>query len=304
MTTADTAQRQGAPRGGLLARHPLVFFFLLAFVFTWGYFWLILAPLGLPHSLIALGGFGPALSAFLVLALTSGKPGVLRLLRSIVHWQVGVQWYLVALLGLPVLNLLAFLVVPGALADVVAPNSRLPWLYLSEMAFSLTLGIAPLWEEIGWRGFAQPGIQRQKGPVVGSLILGALWGLWHLPFFFGPLAQTGPAATFVSASVALVEFSIGLTGLSVLMTWVLNNCRGSTLLAILLHAAFDSSGLALVALFPSTSPHYLPVHYQTLGIAIVYSVAALVLIVATRGQLSYRRYQREVELPATVGTVL
>ena len=62
------------------------------------------------------------------------------------------------------------------------------------------------------------------------------------------------------------------------MTWVLNNCRGSTLLAILLHATFDSSGLALVAIFPSTSPYYLPVHYQTLGIAIVYGVVALILI--------------------------
>jgi hypothetical protein len=73
-------------------------------------------------------------------------------------------------------------------------------------------------------------------------------------------------------------------------------------MAILLHAAFDSSGLAMVALFPSTPPYYLPVHYQTLGIAIVYGVVALVLIVATRGDLSYKRYQREVELPATSGT--
>lgn len=303
MMISDTTQRPGPPREGLLARHPLAFFFILAFIFTWGYFWLIWAPLGLPDSVIALGGFGPAVSAVLVLAITSGKPGVLRLLRSMVHWRVGVQWYLVALLGVPVLNLLAFLVVPGALADAVAPDSRLPLLYLSEMAISLTLGIAPLWEEIGWRGFAQPLIQRRHGPVVGSLILGALWGLWHLPFFFGPLARTGPDATFVSTSIALVEFSIGLTGLSVVMTWVLNHCGGSTLLAILLHAAFDSSGLALVALFPSTSPYYIPVHYQTLGIAIVFSLAALVLIVATRGDLSYRRYQREVELPASSGTV-
>jgi hypothetical protein len=115
------------------------------------------------------------------------------------------------------------------------------------------------------------------------------------------LAQTGPDATFIRASIALVEFSIGLTGLSVVMAWVLNNCGGSTLMAILLHAAFDSSGLAMIALFPSTPPHYLPVHYQTLGIAIVYSVAALVVIVATRGDLSYKRYQREVELPVTSG---
>jgi hypothetical protein len=138
---------------------------------------------------------------------------------------------------------------------------------------------------------------------MGSLILGALWGLWHLPFLFGPLAQTGPDATFVSAGIALIELSIGLAGLSVVMTWVLNNCGGSTLLAILLHAAFDSSGLALVALFPSTPPYYVPVHYQTLGIAIVYGVAALGLIVATRGQLGYQRYRGEVDHPAMTGTV-
>jgi hypothetical protein len=74
-------------------------------------------------------------------------------------------------------------------------------------------------------------------------------------------------------------------------------------MAILLHAAFDSSGLAMVAVLPSAPPYYLPVRYQTLGIAIVFSAAALVLIVATRGELSYRRYQREVELSATSGTV-
>ena len=283
-----------AKAGGLLAGHPLLLFFLSSFVLTWGYFWLIWAPLGLPASLIGLGGFGPAISAFLVLAVTSGTPGILSLLRSIVHWRVGVRWYLLALLGVPLLNLFAYLVVPGTLSDFVAPDSRLLRVYLSEMAMSLTIGIAPLWEEVGWRGFALPCIQRLYGPVRGTLILGALWGFWHLPFFFGPLAQTGPDSTWLSATIALVEFSIGLTGLSVVMTWILNNCGGSTLLAILIHAAFDSSGLALVALFPSTSPYYLPVHYQTLGIAIVFSIAALVLIVVTKGDLSYQRHQREV----------
>jgi membrane protease YdiL (CAAX protease family) len=290
MATIDNRTKAEGP----LARYPLFLFFLFSFVLTWGYFWLIWAPLRLPASLIPLGGFGPAVSGFLVLAITSGMPGVLRLLRSIVHWRIGVRWYLLALLGLPLLNLLAFLVVPGSLSDLVAPNSRFLRVYLSEMAMSVTIGIAPLWEEVGWRGFALPHIQRQYGPVLGTIILGALWGVWHLPFFFGPLAQTGPDATLLSSTVALIEFSIGLTGLSVVMTWMLNNCGGSTLLAILTHAAFDSSGLALITLFPSTSPHYLPVHYQTLGIAIVFSIAALVLIVVTKGDLSYQRYQREV----------
>jgi hypothetical protein len=51
MTPADSAPRPGASREGLFACHPLAFFFLLAFVFTWGYFWLIWAPLGLPNYL-------------------------------------------------------------------------------------------------------------------------------------------------------------------------------------------------------------------------------------------------------------
>src|SRR3954470_191724 len=119
MTTVDRAD---AAPNSLLTRYPLFLFFALSFLLTWGYFWLIWAPLRLPDSLIALGGFGPAASAFLVLALTSGRSGVLRLLRSIVHWRVGTSWYLVALLGLPVLNFLAFLVVPGVLGDFVAPG--------------------------------------------------------------------------------------------------------------------------------------------------------------------------------------
>ena len=285
----DNAKSVDAPGEGLVARYPATLFFLLSFVLTWGYFWLIVAPLHLPVSLRALGGFGPAIAAFLVLAITSGKSGVLGLLRSMVHWRVGARWYLLALLGLPVLNFLAFIVIPGTLSDFVAPGSRFLQVYLTEMAVSVTIGVAPLWEEVGWRGFGLPQLQRLCGPVVGTLILGALWGVWHLPFFFGPFAQTGPDTTFARATVALIEFTIGLMGLSVLMTWALNNCGGSTLLAILLHATFDSSGLALVALFPSTSPYYLPVHYQTLGIAIIYSVVALILIVWTRGNLGYKR---------------
>lgn len=278
---------EDARSGGVVRRHPVFFFFVLAFAFTWGYFWLVLAPLKLPRTVYVLGGFGPAAAAFVVLALTSGIPGVVALLRSIVRWRVGLQWYLLLFVGLPALNLLAFLVIPGNLADFHAPDSQFLMFYLKEIAYSITLGIAPLWEEVGWRGFALPRLQRLYGPVAGTVILGLLWGVWHVPFFFGPFSQTRPDASFVSGSVALVGFTIGLTGLSIIMTWILNHCGGSTLIAILAHAAFDSSGIALIRLFPSTPPYYDPVHFQTLGIAIVYTVAALVVIAATRGRLGY-----------------
>jgi uncharacterized protein len=190
---------------------------------------------------------------------------VLRLLRSYVHWRVGVQWYLVTLVGVPVLMFLSFVIVPGALADFVGPDWSFVPLYLSEFVVVLFIPPGgPLLEEGGWRGFALPRIQRLHGPLVGTLVLGALWGLWHLPFFFGPLAMTSPDATFVSASIALVLFTIGLIGLSVVMTWVLNNCGGSVLMAILLHGAFDTA-IPFLALFPSTTPYYVPVSYSRHG---------------------------------------
>jgi len=294
VTTTDStaAERPDAPRGGLLARHPLVFFFLLSFVFTFGYLWLIVVPLNLPDPLKALATAGPPISAFLILAITSGKPGVLRLLRSYVHWRVGVRWYLVTLIGVQVLMLVAYVVVPGALDDFVARDWSFVPFYLSEAAFTLFLAGGPLLEEGGWRGFALPRLQRLHGPLVGTIILGTLWSLWHGWIFVGPLAVTGPGATFVSVSTAFVLFTIGLIGLSIVMTWVLNNTGGSVLMAILLHWAFDM-GPAFVAFFPSTTPYYVPLSYQGMGLAIVFSIAALIIIVFTRGRLSYDRYLQE-----------
>ncbi len=292
MTTA--AERPGTARGGVIARHPLVFFFLLSFVFTFGYLWLIVVPLNLPDPLKALATAGPPISAFLILAITSGKPGVLRLLRRYVHWRVGVRWYLVSLVGVQVLMLLGFVVVPGGLADFVAPDWSFVPFYLGEAAFTLFLAGGPVLEEGGWRGFALPRLQRLHGPLVGTIILGALWSLWHGWIFVGPMAVTGPDATFASVSTAFVLFTIGLIGLSVIMTWVLNNTGGSVLMAILLHWAYDV-GVAFMAFFPSTTPYYVPLSYQGMGLAIVFGVAALIIIVFTRGRLSYDRYLREAE---------
>ena len=179
----------------------------------------------MPTPLIYVRTAGPTIAAFVVLTIISGRPGVLRLLRSYVHWRVGVPWYLLTLIGFPVLMFLSFVVVPGALADYVAPGWSFVPSYLGTFAYSVTLAGGPLLEEGGWRGFALPRLQRLHGPLVGTLILGALWGLWHLPaylpsYFVGSLSQTGPDATFLSTGVTLVEYLIGIMGFSVVMSWV------------------------------------------------------------------------------------
>ena len=299
MATAAPVQ-PSAPRQGVIARHPLVSFFLLAFLISWGW-WGLWQALQLPTPLIYVRTAGPTIAAFVVLAITLGRPGVLGLLRSYVHWRVGVRWYLLTLIGVPVLVFLSYVVVPGALADVVAPDWSFVPSYLGAFAFSVFLAGGPLLEEGGWRGFALPRLQRLSGPLVGTLILGVLWGLWHLPAYFGPLALTGPDATFLITGITFVEYLIGIIGFSFVMSWVFNNTGGSVLMAILLHAVLDAAP-AFAVLSPSTKTDFSPISL-TLGMAIVFGIAALVIIIATRGRLSYQRYEREVELPAASGTV-
>src|SRR5262245_39840951 len=242
MTTDTAAERPDAPRGGLLARHPLVFFFPLTFLLTWGWDMLSWAlALGPPRILNIVSASAPTVVAFLILALTSGKPGVLRLLRRYVRWRVGVQWYLVAVIGVALLVFLSMAVVPGVLAEFLAPDWSFVPFYLSSFVFVLFIPPGgPLLEEGGWRGFALPRLQRLYGPLVGTLILGALWSVWHLTLFVGPIAGSNPDDGFVSVGFAFVLFTIGEIGLSVIITWILNNCRGSVLMAVLAHGAQDT----------------------------------------------------------------
>ena len=274
----------------------VVFFFTLTCLLTWGWDMLSWAlALQLPSILTYVRAIVPTVVAFLLLAITSGKPGVLRLLRSYVRWRVGVQWYLVAVIGVAVLIFLSFAVVPGVLADFVAPDWSFVPLWLSLFVFVLFLPPSgPLLEEGGWRGFALPRLQRLHGPLVGTVILGTLWGVWHLTLFFGPIASSNPDASFFSVSIAFVLFIIGEIGLSVIITWILNNCGGSVLMAILAHGAQDTA-VPFLKLFPATSLHYEIVGFQGMGLAIVFGIAGLIVIVCTRGRLGYDKYLQEAE---------
>src|SRR5215211_4123654 len=195
MSATTTAPQPAAvsPLRGLLIRHPLVSFFTLAYALTW----LAWSPWYLSEAGIGLLPFdgegisdylntvalivGPTLSAFIMTGATEGREGVRGLLRRIVLWRVGLGWYLFVLLGIPAIILLSTVFLPGALAsfEVSAVPSTL-FLYVVAGPVLLFIG-GPVFEEIGWRGFALPRLQRLHGPLVGTLILGALWGLWHLP---------------------------------------------------------------------------------------------------------------------------
>ena len=98
-------------------------------------------------------------------------------------------------------------------------------------------------EEPGWRGFALPRLQRLHGPLVGSLILGPLWALWHLPLFWVR------AWNFPPTLLNIVLFVLAAIPFTIVMTWVFNNTKGSLLIAVLVHATFDMTFVILNLLF-------------------------------------------------------
>jgi uncharacterized protein len=292
MATAAPAHPAAPQRGikALLARHPLVSFFLIAFAFSWLLFLpgplMYYGVLNLNPSVLGLLGItgllGPILSGFVMTMVTEGRAGVGDLLRRMVLWRVGLRWYAFALLGLPVVMVLGTLVRPGALASFDVSAQPFTLAYLSAFVFMVLIG-GPLFEEPGWTGFAQTRLQRLHGPLVGGLILGSLWALWHLPGFLIP--SQGPKDIPPRGTVLdFVVFALALVGLRLVIVWVVNNTRGSVLMAILTHASWNTFySAALIGLFPARS-----VLGSYVNLTIASCVLALVLIAVTRGRLGYR----------------
>jgi len=140
-------------------------------------------------------------------------------------------------------------------------------------------------EEIGWRGYALPRLQTRRSALSASLILGVIWGFYHLPLSF-----TGSA--FRSPSI-VIPFVISTIALSVILAWVYNSTGGSLLLVVLLHA---TANLPLSLLLePLGSRAVLPFW---LFVGLMVAAAIVVVIVAGPAHLSRtHRKQEEATQP-------
>jgi uncharacterized protein len=244
-----------------IRRYPLISFFVLAYTLTWPLIPLVsVSPLfGLPAL------FGPALAAIIVAAVVDGRSGLRDLLGRMVRWRVGALWYAVAL-GLPMVLALA----AAGLHLLLGPQTsvNLGGLFiLNFVVFVLIIG-----EELGWRGYALPRLLAERSALTASLILGALWGAWHLPTFFVPGApQYGlPFSAFVFLTMAY----------SVLIGWVYVHTEGSVLVATLLHGAINlSQGFFLGGVGPARE------YWLLAG---VYGAAALAVALVFGSNLSRR----------------
>ncbi|MDT0300668.1 CPBP family intramembrane glutamic endopeptidase [Streptomonospora wellingtoniae] len=219
---------------------------------------------------------GPIFSAFLVTAAADGREGLRVWAGRLLKWRINWRWYALSLLGVPAALVLCGL--PFAGGDVQLPPLVVLAAYIPGLVLQfLTTGIA---EEPGWRDFALPRMQPYFGPLLGTLVLGVIWGIWHLPLF---LTEWGgfPDTTWVQP----VEFVASCVAISVVMTWVFNRTGESLPIAILLHASVNNfMSIVLASLFPSMDASHAAAFHIVL---LAFGLAACALIVGTRGRLGY-----------------
>jgi uncharacterized protein len=241
---------------GLIRRYPLTTYVVLAYVFSIAL--ALLLDVSLIFGLVAL--FGPAAAAFTVARVWRGRAGVGELWAVTTRWRVHPGWYLAAL-TLPIAGTAIghVLYVVSGNAALPVPGSVEPILFV---LFFLVIG-----EEIGWRGFLLPGLLNRQSPLVATLVVAAVWTLWHSPLYFIP-GMPFYGNPFWAFALWVVTFSF-------LLTWLWLGTRSAWLAAIM-HGA---GNLASSLVFPLGDVAGLYV-FSAIGFAIV----AIPLIFAARSR--------------------
>ena len=272
----DTGFRRAVDRRGLL----------VFVVITYAIFWTlaIVAYLGIAAgSIDPEGAFvavatnvapaAPLIAALIILGVTHGRAGLVRLGRSMIKWRVHPIWYAYVLLGVPVLVTAAVLLVTGG-AGVAALLANweliLTQVPLGILSIAVFTGIS---EEPGWRGYAQPWANRRYRPLVAALIVSVLWAVWHLP-------NTLFNETLTSASVHVVATTIN----GVLLAWMYNSTRGSLFIVMLAHGAINAMGGLYTSALADTDVGLEKVPYYLLSV-VAFGLIAAIVVVVTRGRL-------------------
>jgi len=217
-----------------MKRGRLFTFFGLTFLISWGLGVLLVlageeaaAWFELPggtNLVFTIAVWAPAIAAITLTLYDEGLSGLRTFLARLGIWRVPIFWYLVILIGLPTTQFIGFAFRPDA--DWSAYLASLPDPGTALLLILAALVVGPV-EEIGWRGYALPLMQRVMSPLAAAIVLGAVWAVWHLPAFFIQSA--------VQSQWSFAAFFLGLLALSLIITAMFNAAHGSILLPVLFH---------------------------------------------------------------------
>lgn len=222
---------------------------------------------GMPEfmMLYAVGGLGPTIAAYVAVLATSAYAPLREFHRSVFQWRTPVRWHIIPIC-LPIILALtsagiARVVHPGSLRPLLAK----PWYLFVAYFFGMVAGGGL--EEIGWRGVAQPELEKRFQLPTAALIVGSLWSVWHLPLFALPgVSQYG---------MNFPAFAAAVLGDAMILAW-LRSRTGSVFHCIMFHA---SSNAAWMLVFGKQSNR---IHAAALSSAAVHIIIGTFL--ATMGE--------------------
>ena len=231
-------------RMNLVKRHPVGSYFVLTFAISWLGALVVVAPrLLYGEAIPKLSGIlmfpvmllGPVVSGILLTRVVDGTSALRELFSRMRKIRVEPQWY-AALLIPPATILIVLLCLKALISPVFAPSR-----FFVGASFGI---IAGFFEEIGWTGYAFPKMAQTGNAVRASIILGLLWGVWHMPVIDYLGTATPHGAYWLRYFLA---FTAAMTAMRVLIGWIYLNTK-SVALAQLMHASSTGS---LVVLSPA-----------------------------------------------------
>jgi len=268
-----------------IKEHAAVTYFLLTFIITWGSIFLVVGEVGFPISkeLIESAGpmvyggmlIGPSAAGILMIGLADGRAGYRTMLSRLGRWRVGIRWYAVALLTVPVIIISILYLLSRTspeFAPAIASEDDKTTLLVTGVVMGLVVGF---FEELGWTGFVVPRLRQRFGILATGLIVGVLWGAWHYPPFSPNGSDSGSLHPALYLAVLLFSF---LPAYRVILVWMYERTQ-SLLLVVLMHAPLSACQLILIP--PALSGTKL-VTFDLIFGATLWVIAAVVLVTSTR----------------------
>ena len=268
-------------------RNQFIIFVGLTFILSWFPWYMRIAPEVL--------NIGSSLAAFIIVFMIRGKSGLVNFFRPFSRWRVSLGFWGIAIFGIALLYLigLGLHLMMGGLAPpfiMIREELNLIPLYLFLVVLSPLQG--PVGEEFGWRGYALPKLQNKYSPLTASIIIGTIWGIWHIPTFFSP---TGVLPNMVSAIGFgfIVPYTLGTIANSIFMTWLYNKTNASALIGgIIWHAAINFWAPIILSdssLKAAQAGTHLPTIAPNLYLAVLFILVlgAILLVIKTKGKLGY-----------------
>ena len=240
-------------------------FIIITYLISWT-IWIPLIFMG-DGWVKSIGIFGPTVSALILTAAADGKSGLKSLLKKVLIWKVNIGWYAFSFASTLIVSGLALVIYKVFGGEVVNTNDPGKW-YLIPVIFLYVLFFSVLGEEFGWRGFLLPRLQEKYNALTSSLIIGLVWGFWHLPLFF--------IAGDFHANIPFWLFLIQDIALAIIMTWIYNNTKKSLLLVHLFHAASNAT-VGLMPILPYAPEWNLTPLYITVALLILVSASIVII---------------------------